>query len=451
MKKGFRAAAAAAAAVCLLAASVLRSSGDILATDQSDVDQAQNDIEDTKRRLEELNSQVNRLEGDIASLQAYVGELDAALMAITGSLVDYQNKISDKQAEIEAKTGQIEAKAAEISNAETELAEAQKTETEQYEAMKLRIQYMYECGEESFLDMIFSASDMSDLLGKTEYVTSITEYDRNKLKELSEIRARIADMIVQLNEDKAQLEEEKKGLEQEKADLLVLQNDLQIQQDLVNQAIATKQAAIAQLENDQAYKEQMIKEEQAKLKAQEAEAARLKALWEEEQRRLAAMGTNADEANRKKLEEIGLAGGFTWPLPGYNTITSNFGPRPSPIPGMNLTSHSGTDISGAGVYGKPVVAAYDGVVTVVDVYTSSDTRYTKPYGNSIQIDHGAGVVTLYAHLSSMAVSVGQQVKAGDVIGYVGSTGASSGAHLHLTLYLKGVTVNPLDYFTIPTY
>lgn len=450
MKKKWK---TAVAVVVMIAVSIAasRTPGNILATDQSDVEKAQNEIENTKHRIEELNSQRDQLKGDIRSVQSYVNELDEALMAITSSLVDYQNQITSKQADIDAKTNEISDKATEIANAEIDLANAQKDEDEQYEAMKLRIQYMYECGDTTLLDTLFSASDLSDLLGKTEYVTSIMEYDRNKLKELAEIKEGISVMIVRLNEDKAELEDQKKQLEQEKADLLVLQNDLQIQQNLVNQAIDSKQAAIAQLENDQAYAEQRIKEEQARLKAEQEEAARLKALWEEEQRRLAAAGSDADQANQKKLDEIGLAGGFTWPLPGYNTITSNFGPRPSPIPGMNLTSHSGTDISGPGVFGKPVVAAYDGVVTVVDVYTSSDTRYTKPYGNRVQIDHGAGVVTLYAHLSAMAVSVGQQVKAGDVIGYVGSTGASSGAHLHLTLYLKGITVNPLLYFTIPTY
>ncbi|MCM1307797.1 MAG: peptidoglycan DD-metalloendopeptidase family protein [Butyrivibrio sp.] len=449
MKRKLKTAIAVAAIVCLSAAGF--GTPDIGATDQSDINKAENEIEDAKHKIEELNNQKDRLRGDIQSVQAYVNELDAALSAITSSLIDYQNQITAKQSQIDEKIKQIADKEAEISDAETDLANAQKSESEQYEAMKLRIQYMYECGEGSFLDMIFSASDLSDLLGKTEYVTSIMEYDRKKLEELEWVRNEISEMIVRLNDDKSELETEKKQLEQEKADLLVLQNDLQVQQNLVNQAIDSKQAAIAQLESDEAYAEQRIKEEKAKLKAAEEEAARLKALWEEEQRRLAAAGSNADEENRKKLEEIGLAGGFTWPLPGYNTITSNFGPRPSPIPGMNLTSHSGTDISGVGVYGKPVVAAYDGVVTVVDVYTASDTRYTKPYGNRIQIDHGAGVVTLYAHLSSMAVSVGQQVKAGDVIGYVGSTGASSGAHLHLTLYLKGILVNPLEYFTIPTY
>lgn len=450
MKKRIKA-VAAVAAILLVSATVQRTPDDIKATDQNDINQAESNIEDTKHRIEELNNQRDQLKGDIQSVQNYVNELDAALSSITGSLIDYQNKINEKQTQIDDKMNQISDKTTEIADAETNLANAQKSEREQYEAMKLRIQYMYECGESTFLDMIFSASDLSDLLGKTEYVTSIMEYDRNKLNELAGIRDDIADMIVKLNADKAELEEEKKQLEKEKSDLLVLQNDLQIQQNLVNQAIESKQAAISKLENDQAYAEQRIREENAKLKAEQEEAARLKALWEEEQRKLAAAGSSADEANKKKLEEIGLAGGFTWPLPGYNTITSNFGPRPSPIPGMNLTNHSGTDISGAGVYGKPVVAAYDGIVTVVDVYTASDTRFTKPYGNRIQIDHGAGVVTLYAHLSSMAVSVGQQVKAGDVIGYVGSTGASSGAHLHLTLYLKGILVNPLDYFTIPTY
>lgn len=441
----------AALAVIAVSGTALYNPGDILATDQTDIDNAQSDIKDTEHKIEELNSQKDRLKGDIASVQAYVKELDAALADITGSLVSYQNQIADKQAQIDAKINEIADKEVEIAGAESDLADAQKAENEQYEAMKLRIQYMYECGEQTFLDAIFSATDLSDMLGKAEYAASITQYDRNKLRELAAVRDEISVMIVQLGEEKASLEEDKTNLEHDKADLLAIQNELQVQQKLVNEAIDVKQAAIAKLENDEAYTEERIREEEAKLKAQQAEAARLKALWEEEQRRLAEAGANADEANLKKLEEIGLAGGFTWPLPGYNTITSRFGPRPSPVAGMNLTNHSGTDISGAGVYGKPVVAAYDGVVTVTDVYTASDTKYSKPYGNSVQIDHGAGVVTLYAHLSAIAVGVGQQVKAGDVIGYVGSTGASSGAHLHLTLYLKGALVDPLQYFAIPTY
>lgn len=170
MKKRIKV-AAAVAAMLLISAVVQKTPDDIMATDQNDINQAENNIEDTKHRIEELNNQRDQLKGDIQSVQNYVNELDAALSAITGSLIDYQKKINDKQADIDAKMNQISDKMKEIASAESDLADAQKSEREQYEAMKLRIQYMYECGETTFLDMIFSASDLSDMLGKTEYVT----------------------------------------------------------------------------------------------------------------------------------------------------------------------------------------------------------------------------------------------------------------------------------------
>ena len=152
------------------------------------------------------------------------------------------------------------------------------------------------------------------------------------------------------------------------------------------------------------------------------------------------MGGNADTEAQKTLETIGLAGGFKWPLPGYNMITSEWGMRYHPITG-EYRLHDGFDISGYGVNGKPIVAAYSGTVIL--------SQYYWGYGNCVQISHGSGVVTLYAHCSALAVNVGDVVQAGQVIGYVGSTGNSTGPHLHFSLFVQGQSVNPRDYLTIP--
>ena len=177
-------------------------------------------------------------------------------------------------------------------------------------------------------------------------------------------------------------------------------------------------------EDEQKLYESMKKQYEAELAAAEAE------------------GLTADEAVKKTLESIGLSGGFTWPLPGYTYINSQYGMRVHPITGENKL-HNGTDISGSDVNGKPIVAAYDGTVILAEYYYG--------YGNCVQISHGTGVVTYYAHMSAFAVKVGDVVKAGQTVGYVGSTGNSTGPHLHFTLYVGGTTVNPLDYLTIPTY
>lgn len=440
---------AAVLAFCVLGTFGGKKIMDVYAVDKSDVDDAQQQIQDTQNKIDKLNSELSQLDSDIASIEAYVSELDSTINSIATNISSCQSKIDSKQAEIDAKNVEINNKIAEIDSTEVELEEAAASEESQYESMKKRIQYMYECGDESFLDMIMSSEDLSDMLGNAEYVSSIVAYDRNQLQILADTKEKIDNLLVQLQDDKANLESQRSELETQKTELVTLQNDLQSQYQLVNDALSTKETMLQQLESQQEYAAVQKQLEEAKLAAQQREAEALRQRWLEEVRNAANNGQDADEANKRKLEEIGLAGGFTWPLPGYSYITSYFGPRKDPF-GNLISNHSGMDISGFNVYGKPVVACYSGTIISVDVYTSSDNWTTKPYGTSIKIDHGAGVVTLYAHLSGVNVSVGQTVSAGDTIGFVGSTGKSTGAHLHLTLYIKGVLADPLPYLKRPS-
>lgn len=422
---------------------------DTFAVNQSDINDAEQEVQATQQKIDELNSQLDKLGNDIVSVEAYVSALDSQINTIASNMSYYKNLITIKQNEIDMKNLEIVAKQQEIDVAEIKLKDASETEASQYEMMKKRIQYMYECGDNTFLEMIFNADNLADMLGKTEYVSSIVSYDRKQLEKLKEIHQMVDDLLVQLQSDKSELEVEKTALEAQKTELVALEADLETQQSLVNSALEVKEATLKKLESEQKYAEYERQLEQAKLEAQKREAAELKRKWEEEVAKAQAQGQNADEANKKKLEEIGLAGGFEWPLPGFNWIISYFGPRTDPFLGI-YTNHSGIDITGSNVYGQPVHACYSGTVSVVDIYTPSDTMSSKPYGTSIQIDHGAGVVTLYAHLSGVNVSVGQTVNAGDIIGFVGSTGKSQGAHLHLTLYIKGVLSDPLPYLKQPT-
>ena len=156
-------------------------------------------------------------------------------------------------------------------------------------------------------------------------------------------------------------------------------------------------------------------------------------------------GTDASQEAQKTLEQIGLAGGFTWQIPGYNIITSEYGQRLHPKLHQWLL-HDGMDISGWNVYGKPIVAAYSGTVSIADTSNAKTG-----YGYYIKIDHGVGVSTLYAHCSVLNVSTGQHVEAGQIIGYVGTTGNITGPHLHFCVFVQGESKNPRDYITIPSY
>lgn len=445
MKKVFRITAVALSAVSLCVFAGRDAVVQTNAVEQTDIDNAEQEEKEMEQRIEELQNELDTIAADISDTESYIVQLDQKLEGYTTELVACQEKIDAKQLEIDAKIQEIAEKQTDIDNAQEELEAARQEEAEQYEAMKLRIQYMYECGSDTFLDMIFSAEDLSDMLGKAEYVTSIMDYDRQQLKKLAETQDSISLMIATLEEDKEALQSEKTVLENEQNELITLQNDLQNQQSYIDLILAEKESKLTTLEGQQQNAETAKAAAELELEEQKKIVANIKAEWEEQQRKAQESGSDAETETQKTLEAIGLAGGFTWPIPGYNTITSEWGMRYHPILHYN-TLHDGFDISGAGIYGKPIVAAYSGTVSIADSSNS-----TSGYGYYIKIDHGVGVSTLYAHCSLLAVSAGQYVEAGQVIGYIGSTGNSTGAHLHFSVFIQGESKNPRDYITIPSY
>ena len=406
----------------------------VMAVEQGDIDDAQQNIEQKEEEIRQLNEELSELSSNIEDTQSYITELD-------GMLAELTTEVNECQAKIDAKQAQIDAKQIEINNTQTELEEAQAQEKDQYESMSYRIQYMYECGDETFLDMIFSAEDLSDLLGRSEYISSITSYDRQQLENLVATKENINSLLEKLETEIAELDAEKVVLEDEKAVLDELMVDISYKQASVDAVLETKQSTLQILESQQAYTEEQKAAAEQELKDLEKIHASLQAMWEEEHRKIEESGGDPDAEAQKTLEAIGLAGGFTWPLPGYNTITSEYGMRTNPVSGVYML-HDGFDISGYAVNGKPIVAAYGGTVILSEYYWG--------YGNCIQISHGSGVVTLYAHCSSLAVKVGDVVSAGQVIGYVGTTGNSTGPHLHFSIFIQGKAVNPRDYITIPS-
>lgn len=368
------------------------------------------EIDSAKSELSSLEDEKKKTEDTIAQLEALKNDTTAYVKSLDSSLA----KISE---ELEQLSGQISSKEEEIRVTGEELEDARIVEEEQYEAMKLRIRYMYENGESSYWDMLFQSQSMSELLNKAEYISKISEYDRNQL-----------DKYVAIKED---IEQKEIRLEQEKAELLTLQESTEAKHASVEQLLSEKEKELKNYESQIANAEAQASQYQAEIAAQEAQIAQMEAelkRQEEEARRKA-------EAQGQTYKTVSIGDiTFTWPCPASSRITSYFGSREAPTEGAS-TNHKAVDIGAS--TGTDIIAAADGQVSIA--------TYSASAGNYIMLNHGGGVTTVYMHCSKLLVSAGESVKKGQVIAKVGSTGYSTGPHLHFGVRVNGTYVDPLQY------
>ncbi len=387
---------------CVLAMS-LAVPGTTAAVTNQDVKEAKDaaaSIEDEKKKVEQTLAGLESLKADTA---AYVRELDASLEKLG-------NEISNLEIQITAKEG-------EIAVAQEDLEAARQTEEKQYEAMKLRIQYMYEKGDTNYIDMLIEARSFSEMLNKAEYINQISQYDRNQLDAYVEIKNQIA--------------EREAALEQEHQVLLGMKGEAQAKHASVETLLSSKQKELQNYENKIASVQNQISEYERDLAAQEAKIKQI----EEEIRRQEEEARKKAEAEGQRYKTTSLGDiNFIWPCPSSSRITSEFGSRSSPTEGAS-TNHKGMDIGAS--TGSNIVAAASGTVTI--------STYSASAGNYVMISHGGGVSTVYMHCSSLLVDVGDKVNAGDVIAKVGSTGYSTGPHLHFEIRSGGTYVNPRQH------
>lgn len=375
----------------------------VQAAGKGDIDSAKDKIsslEEEKKKTEETIQELEKLKADTES---YVKELDGELARLDDELSSLDSRITDKEADIEETKAQLE--------------EAKKTEEEQYASMKLRIKYMYEKGDTSYLDLLLESGSMSEMLNRAEYIQQISSYDRKKLTEYGEIKEKIAD------------DEEK--LEAEHEELLTLQEQTKAKQDSVEKLVGEKSRELQKYQNQIAANESQLASYQADIEAQENRIQQIEAelkRQEEEARKKAQ-----EKGEEYKTVSIGNIS-FIWPCPSSSRMTSGFGGRSSPTEGAS-SNHKGIDIGASS--GSDIVAAADGTVTI--------STYSYSAGNYIMINHGGGVSTVYMHCSKLLVSVGETVKKGQVIAKVGSTGYSTGPHLHFGVRVNGAYVNPSQY------
>lgn len=377
-------------------------------------------LSDAKNKKTALEAEKKKTEQELKNLEGLKSDTTAYVKKLDSSLESIGNELSKLNDDIDAKEKQID-------TTKQELSEAKETEKSQYESMKLRIKYMYEKGDSTYVDLLMEAGSLSELLSKAEYITKISSYDRQKLDEYAATKEKIA--------------EKEKDLEGEHAELLNLQDETEAKQASVEKLLAAKQTELQNYETKIASAEGQISEYAKSIEAQEnqiksieaeikrkEEEARKKA--EEEKKKAAAANKAAQTYKTVSLGDIS----FTWPCPASGRITSGFGGRKSPTKGAS-SNHQGIDISAP--TGTSIVAAAAGEV-VIATYSSSA-------GNYVMISHGGGVYTVYMHASSLLVSQGQSVKKGQTIAKVGSTGYSTGSHLHFGVRVNGSYVNPTKY------
>lgn len=394
------------AVLCLgdvgLQASATKSSSitsDSIKEKEKEISRKKEEKDTLKDGLSNLQEIKKNLEDQKNDLKNYVRELDRSLEQLEQNIAELKE--------------QIRAKEEEIIRTQAELEEAQKREDDQKEAMTVHIRIAYESGDSSVVDMLLKAESFGDFLNKMDYVEKMMAFDHQMWEDF-----RAAKEYVQLC--KEELELEKEILDETKENVETEQNNLE---ELIEQ----KNRDIISYETDISNKEKAIEEYEAEIQAQEAEIKMLEAAVAEERRKLI-------ESNQSALRYDG--GVFKFPLASYTRISDDYGMRMHPTLGVEQF-HNGVDFAAPG--GTAIYAAYNGKVVAA--------AYSATMGNYVMIDHGDGLYTIYMHASALYVNRGDAVAKGDTIAAVGTTGRSTGNHLHFSVRLNGSYVSPWGYLS----
>lgn len=453
-----------------------------------EIAQAKEKLAALEEKQAELDAQIEQTQGDIADEEANQAAIEAQIDTVTETITALEESIVALNLKISELTDSIGQKEKDIAEKKVEIEQG-------VEDFKQRIRIMYVAGSESYTDLLVGATDFYDMLMKLELVKRVADHDSDQIDNLIAMKN-------QFEADEAALEAEKQELEADKADLVEQQEKHEAQKDKLDDLFLQSRAVLDQLELDkqaflatqeennaeqQAFEDDLQKlfEEQEQIKKDKAaEEERKRQEEEERKRKEEEERKRKEEEERKKKEEeekkrqqaliqqqqqsytapttptISTGGStgnvsndgygytqksqFTWPCPGFYYISYGVGPRWG-------SYHRGIDIYSPNIRGAKICAAAPG--TVIRVVNGCPHDYGKTYscgcgggyGNYCIIDHGGGWWTLYGHSEGITAYVGQVVNTGDVLGTVGSTGHSTGPHLHFEVRLNGVALNPQDY------
>lgn len=364
------------------------------ATSLSDLQKKQNEL---KQQQQQTASELKKLKADRDKQQEYKNALD--------------NQMANLQGQIDNLNEQIIGLDAEIAQKESEIADKQANIDYDFDLLKQRLRALYLAGEATTLQIILSSENVTDFIQKTEFMQAITDHDTKLINGLKEDMAAI-------KVEKEQIEESRKQAAEAKKELDAKSNELSELVEESKKVLAELNANVVEVNS---------KNNELAREKQKADAA-VDQWYKDYYAKLAAEGNSGNQASGGYAS----TGNFTWPCPGYTKLTSYWGD------GRN---HKGIDIAGSGIYGKAIVAADSG-----KVIQAVHSGWGGGYGLCVYLDHGNGYSTRYGHMSKVLVNTGDVVQKGQVIGYVGSTGDSSGPHLHFEIRVNGVAKNPMNWF-----
>lgn len=413
--------------------------------------------------IENWENQKQEKQNSINEVQNSINSLEEQKQSLSNEVNSLDTQIGSLEAQISALTSQISGLEIDIKETETEIKNLQDKITKNKKEFEDRISVMYKNRNVGYLDLLFSSSNVDDLLAKTSTMKFVTEYDKEILNELKNDKLVVDAKKSELNGKKASLEISKQNLADKNAELysskaskLASIKSAEDQQANSKEEISSLENEVNTLENNIST-EQNAREERARAQAQAAEEAeRVRQLSEAQAAQVNMQVNNntatevssvaTEETQSQNVEEVTApisadvgsvsnnlgSGTLGWPVPASRNITSGYGYRS--FGGMS-DFHLGIDIASG--TGTPVVSADGGTVI--------SAAYEGSYGNIVKVQHDSGLVTYYAHLSSFVASPGQRVEKGQVIALMGSTGNSTGPHLHFEVRVNGAHVNPLGY------
>ncbi len=363
---------------------------------------------DKQGQIDEANANISALEAELSRISAEKEKYEAELAAGKKELKDakaiknkYDKKMNTLQSQIDTTQSLINQYDVQIASYNEQIEQTEESIDTKLDVYYARARANFEEGSANFLEILLSSESISDFLARLEIIESITAADNA--------------FISGLREEKQALTAYKTDVEKSKAEQQTLLNNLSGQKAELNVLVKESGALVAEIEDG--------------VNATIAQVEAAEKAWEDANKKLEA------EIAKKSTLEAYVGGNFLWPTAGIYKISCKYGPRIHPIT-KKRSNHHGVDI--AAPMHTPILAANSGKVITA--------TYSSVYGNYVVIDHGAGNSSLYAHMTKYTVKVGDTVTVGDTIGYVGSTGWSTGAHLHFEIRIKNSTTDPLTHY-----
>lgn len=369
---------------------------------QSRLDAAQQKQEEMKKEKEQLENKLDSIQDSVSDVAKYVRTLDLQMTNLLDKIDTNKKQIKEVKQEIE--------------EVNEEYNTALEKQQEQYEGMKAHIKYMYENSDSNYLVYLMESRSLADFLSREEYVQKVTDYDKVLLTRYQQVLDEVTVAQQRAEEKKKQVTAAKNSLKYEKQKLDQL-SDEKTRQIEVYQGIVKEN-------------QQNVADYAAQIAAQEKE---IEDILQQGRSNIAQQ-----EQAGESVQVMPTTGEYAWPLPVAGRITSTFGYRKAPTAGAS-SYHKGVDI--AVNTGTNVLACKEGKVVLA--------RYSASAGNYVAIYHGGGIYSYYMHCSQLKTSVGKRVQKGQVIARSGSTGISTGPHLHFAMFKSGNYVNPMYYVKQP--